>query len=203
MDDKYYTIANPAQHEIKIKGSRFIADCGIAASIDDALDILEAIRKREYAATHHCYAWRVGLFDQKTFKYSDNGEPSGTAGKPIYDIIHGRQIDNVIMVVTRYYGGTKLGTGGLVRAYSEAAIGAIEKAGKKENYLTSQFRVKIDFSLYDQLMRLTNRLGAKQISSEYSDKVNLIIEIRQTLSDVLMKEIIQLSSGKAKIEKIS
>jgi uncharacterized YigZ family protein len=203
MDDKYYTIAKPAHHEIKIKGSRFLADCGFVASIDDAMDTLEAIRKREHAATHHCYAWKVRLFDQRTFKYSDDGEPSGTAGKPIYDVINGQEIDNVIVVVTRYYGGTKLGTGGLVRAYSEAAIGAIDKAGKKENYLTSQLKVEIDFSLYDKLTRLISKLGAKQVSSEYSDMVNLIIEIRQTLSDVLIKEIIQLSAGKAKIEKIS
>ncbi|MFH2048756.1 MAG: YigZ family protein [bacterium] len=203
MDDKYYTIAKPAHHEIKIKGSLFLAECGLVASIDEAMEILEAIRKREHAATHHCYAWRVGLFDQSTFKYSDDGEPSGTAGKPIYDVINGREIDNVIVVVTRYYGGTKLGTGGLVRAYSEAAIGAIDKAGKKMNYLTSQIKVEIDFSLYDKLSRLTGKLGAKQISSEYSDMVNLIIEIRQNLSDVLIEEIIQLSSGKAKIEKIS
>lgn len=203
MDDKYYTIAKPAQYEIKIKGSRFIAECTIAATIEEATDILESIRKREYSATHHCYAWQVGLFNQKAFKYSDDGEPSGTAGKPIYDVIHGREIDNILMVVTRYYGGTKLGTGGLVRAYSEAAIGAMDKAGKKENFLTNQFKVEIDFPLYDQLVRLTNKFGAKQISSEYSDMVTVVLEIRLTKSELLMNEIIQLSSGKAKIEKIS
>jgi len=202
MDDKYYTISKPGRHEIKIKGSRFIAECGMAASIEEVTEVLNSICKREHAATHHCYAWQVGLFDQRTFKYSDDGEPSGTAGRPIYDVISGREIDNVIMVVTRYYGGTKLGTGGLVRAYSEAAIGAIDKAGKKENYVTDQFKVQIEFSLYDQMARLTNKLGAKQISSEFSERVSLILEIRKSHVDQFINDIIQLSNGKAIIEKI-
>jgi len=174
----------------------------MAASIEEVTEVLNSICKREHAATHHCYAWQVGLFDQRTFKYSDDGEPSGTAGRPIYDVISGREIDNVIMVVTRYYGGTKLGTGGLVRAYSEAAIGAIDKAGKKENYVTDQFKVQIEFSLYDQMARLTNKLGAKQISSEFSERVSLILEIRKSHVDQFINDIIQLSNGKAIIEKI-
>lgn len=203
MDDKYFTIAKPAQHEIKIKGSRFIANCGIVASIEEATGILDSICKREHAATHHCYAWQVGLFDQRSYKYSDDGEPSGTAGKPIYDVVNGRNFDNIIVVVTRYYGGTKLGTGGLVRAYGEATIGALDKAGKKENFLTEQFKVQIDFSLYDQMTRLISRIGAKQVSAEYSDTVTLVLSIRLTQSELLIKEITQLCSGKAVIEKIT
>ena len=203
MDDKYFTIAKPAQHEIKIKGSRFIANCDMVASSEKASEMLDSIRKREHAATHHCYAWQAGLFDQRSFKYSDDGEPSGTAGKPIYDVINGKGLDNIIVVVTRYYGGTKLGTGGLVRAYGEAAIGVLDKAGKKENFLTEQFKVQIDFSLYDQMTRLINRLGANQVSAEYSDIVTLIIAIRLTKSELLIKEITQLCSGKAVIEKIT
>jgi len=202
MDDKYYTISQNAQHEIKVKGSRFIAECGVATSIDEASQLLDAVRKREHAATHHCYAWQVGLFNQQTFKYSDDGEPSGTAGRPIYDVIHGRELNNLIMIVTRYYGGTKLGTGGLVRAYSEAAIGAVEKAGKKENYITNRIIVKIEFSLYDQLVRLISKHGAKQVSADYSDIVTLNLEIRLTRSDDLINKIIQFSSGKAIIEKV-
>ncbi len=202
MDDKYYTISNSAKYEIKIKGSRFIAECGIASSIEDASGMLESIRKREHAATHHCYAWNVGHFNDQTYKYSDDGEPSGTAGKPIYDVICGRGLSNIVMVVTRYYGGTKLGTGGLVRAYGGAAIGALDKARKKENFLTNQYKVQIEFSLYDQMARLINKLGAKQVNAEYSDIVTLTLEIRVTKSPLLLDEILQLSNGKAVIEKI-
>ncbi|MCK4606997.1 MAG: YigZ family protein, partial [candidate division Zixibacteria bacterium] len=117
MDDQYYEIAGPARIEIKRKGSRFIAETGAVSSVEEAHEQLETVRSREHAATHHCYAYRVGIADEARFKYSDDGEPGGTAGRPIYDVICGCEVTNALLVVTRYFGGTKLGTGGLARAY--------------------------------------------------------------------------------------
>ena len=202
MDDVYHTPAKEAQHEIKVKGSRFIAECCLVSSPDEAITVLADIRKREHAATHHCYAWRAGLFDDMTFKYSDDGEPSGTAGRPIYDAICGRELENVLVVVTRYYGGTKLGTGGLARAYGETAAGALDKAGRKTQYLTARYRVVIDFGLFDQLNRMLAKYEARQVKADYSDRVTLEIEIRLSRSEALVAAMIELSGGKATIEQL-
>ena len=131
-DDVYYQILKTARHETKVKGSRFIAECATVATADEALSFLGAIRKREHAATHHCYAYTVGLFDDMQFKYSDDGEPSGTAGRPIYDMIGGQELSNCIVVVTRYFGGTKLGTGGLVRGVRRHSPG--RAGGGRQRY---------------------------------------------------------------------
>ncbi len=202
MEDRYYTIDHPAQHELKVKGSRFIGECALVTTTDDALGFLESIRKREHAATHHCYAYRVGLFDDIVFKYSDDGEPSGTAGRPIYDVICGHELEQCIIVVTRYFGGTKLGTGGLVRAYSETAQGVLYQAGRKEQYLTEQYRVEIDFSLYDSFNRIMHSHHARQLDAKYAEHVTIDYEIRLSKAEAMNAAIVQLSNGKAKIEKI-
>lgn len=202
MDDSYFILAAETTFETKVKGSRFIAESHLIHSPDEATKALAAIRKREHAATHHCYAWRAGLFDQRAFKYSDDGEPSGSAGRPIYENICGRDLDNVLVVVTRYYGGTKLGTGGLARAYSEAAGGALDAAGRSEKNLTVQYRVVIDFGLFDQLIRLLNKYEARQVKADYSDHVTLIIEVRLSRAEALAAVIVELSGGKATVEKL-
>jgi len=202
MDDLYYTIDKPDQIEIKIKGSRFIGETSLVNSIEEANRQLAVIRKREHAATHHCYAYRVGLFDKLQFKYSDDGEPGGTAGRPIYDVITGKNITNILLVVTRYFGGTKLGTGGLVRAYSEASAKALNLSGIRENYLTESIKVGLHFSFYDQLVKLLSRFSAVQKNTDFSDHVTMELEIRKSQVDILTEAIIEITNGKAKIEKI-
>ncbi len=202
MDDRYLTIQKPSTRETKVKGSKFIARTSLTASIAEALAQLEAIRKQEHAATHNCYAYVVGFPSEKAeFKYSDDGEPNGTAGRPIYDVVCGGSVTNILLVVTRYFGGTKLGTGGLVKAYSEAAKLAMESSGVKENFITDRLIVEIDFPIYDSLMKTVHRLGAVETKSEFTDRVSVELEIRRSLSEHLFAEIVQLSKGKAKIEK--
>ena len=201
VDDRYYTIRAPSQAETKVKGSRFLAESKLVVSVEEMQTALERIRKREYAATHHCYAYRVGLFNGMTFNYSDDGEPSGTAGRPIYDVICGRNLTNILIVVTRYFGGTKLGTGGLVRAYSKAAKLVVEKSGTKENFITESIKIEIEFPFYDQLARILPKYSAEQTKADYSDRVALELEVRQSRADELIAEISQLSGGKARIER--
>jgi len=201
MDDHYYTIRTPSQHEIKVKGSRFLAESEVVASVEEAQRSLERICKREHAATHHCYAYRVGVSDQMRFKYSDDGEPSGTAGRPIYDVICGHDLTNTIVVVTRYFGGTKLGTGGLAKAYSEAAKLVIGKSGVRQNYITASLKVEIEFPFLDQLLKTLPKYTAKQNKAEYSDRVTLELEVRKSKEEDLIAEITRLSAGNAKIEK--
>ncbi len=202
MDDHFLTIAKESSVETKVKGSRFIGETFLVETVDKARDKLKAVRKREHAATHHCYAWHVGLANEVEFKYSDDGEPSGTAGKPIYDVLCGQSVTNALVVVTRYFGGTKLGTGGLVRAYSEAAKLALEQSGTRDNYLKDRFRIELDFKLYDQWLKIVNRLDAAVINSDFSDVVTLEIEIRQTMADQLKSAYTELTAGKGRIETL-
>ena len=120
MEDTYLTLREGAEAQIKVKGSRFLAEAVPVADEAVAEAALATIRKREYNATHHCTAYRIGPAAD-LFRFNDDGEPSGTAGQPILRQIEGRELTNTLVVVTRYYGGTKLGTGGLIRAYGEAA----------------------------------------------------------------------------------
>ncbi len=203
MDDRYLTIEKPFTQGTKVKGSRFIARTALASTVEQARAQLEAIRKTEHAATHNCYAYVIGFPNEKAeFKYSDDGEPGGTAGRPIYDVVNGSGVTNILLVVTRYFGGTKLGTGGLVKAYSEAAKLAMEKSGTIENFVTDHLKVEIDFPIYDSLMKAAHRLGAVETKSEFTDRVSLELKIRRSLSERLLEEIVQLSKGKAKIEKV-
>ena len=199
MGDLYLTIAREARSELKVKGSRFIGEALQAGSTERANELLAGVCKREHAASHHCYAYRVGLFDEIEFKYSDDGEPGGTAGKPIYDMICGRDITDVLLVVTRYFGGTKLGRGGLVRAYSEAARLVLDLAGQKENFVMSAIEVEVDFARYDQLVRLCSRLSARQTESDFSDVVRVRLEIRRSRAEELIDSITELTDGRAKI----
>jgi uncharacterized YigZ family protein len=201
VDDTYLTIEREARAEIKVKGSRFIAESFLTATLDDAVAKLETVRKREFQATHHCYAYIMGPVGAVQFKYSDDGEPSGTAGKPIYDLAAGRKLTNVLIVVTRYFGGTKLGTGGLAHAYSDSARAVLDESGVRTNYLTDRFRCTLDFPHYDSWQRELHRLGAQVADSQFTDRVSMVVEIRRSRVAELSEAFIELTSGKGRIEK--
>lgn len=203
MDDLYLTLNKETRTEIKIKNSRFIGWTFNCDSVESAVEKLTAIRKQEYNANHNCYAYIVGI-DRKgqTFKYSDDGEPSGTAGRPIYDYLVGTGLVNAIVIVTRYFGGTKLGTGGLVKAYGEAAKTALDQSGTKENFITDIYKLEIDFSLYDRLQKLIGKIGATQIDPKFSDIVKVELSIRRSLSEQLYRDLVELTQGKGIIEKV-
>ncbi|MFZ5979741.1 MAG: IMPACT family protein [Candidatus Zixiibacteriota bacterium] len=203
MEDRFYTIEKEARAELKIKGSRFIGESFLVHTPDEAFDRLNAVRKREYAATHHCYAWQTGLREQTAFKYSDDGEPNGTAGKPIYDVVLGGELTDILLVVTRYFGGTKLGTGGLARAYGDTAKQTLEKSGRKENFLKTRFRLELEFSLYDRWLKKIHALGATVTDSDFAERVTLTAEIRQSKADQLEASFIELTGGKGKIDRVA
>lgn len=127
MDERYPSVMSPASAVMKTEGSRFIADIVPADSESVAISAVETIRKKFHDATHHCFAYIVG-HERNIFRYSDDGEPSGTAGLKIYSALQSHQLSDVLCVVTRYFGGTKLGVGGLGRAYHDAALECIRNA---------------------------------------------------------------------------
>ena len=142
-------ILNPLENEILIDKSRFITNLIPVSSLDEANEALSQIRKTHYNATHNCFAYI--LDKQMTQKMSDDGEPSRTAGMPILEALKAYELDNVLCVVTRYFGGIKLGKGGLIRAYKNSTIEAIKKASVYTKALKVIYLIQVDYSLYESL----------------------------------------------------
>ncbi len=194
--DNYLTVKESSEIELKIKGSKFFGRVFPCPDESTAESTLADIRKKFYDATHNCFAWKVGPGNDVVFRYSDDGEPSGTAGRPIYDQIEGKELTNVLIIVTRYFGGTKLGTGGLTRAYGDAADAAIEKAGIIREYITESFDAVVQFSDYNLVERMIHQAGARIDDSDFSDVIRLKIEIRRSRTDELKSSLIETTSGR-------
>lgn len=183
MSFSYQTIANPVEEiTFKEKGSKFI---GYAFPVLDEEEIKEKLIQlwQKYPdATHICYAFRLGI-DGERYRANDDGEPSGSAGLPIYNQIVSKEITNVLVASVRFYGGTKLGVSGLVKAYKLSAQMALEEAEIVEKHLTE--KVKFEFSYEDQgsVMRNIDKANAEVISTEFTDKCVVIVRIRKDTLD--------------------
>jgi len=198
--DSYLTIKEEADFELKVKGSKFIGQARICPDKDTAETILESIRKKYYDATHNCFAYRTGFGNDAVFRYSDDGEPSGTAGRPIYDTIEGSDLTNLLLVVTRYFGGTKLGTGGLTHAYSQTARETLAKAGTAEKLITGRLPMVVPFSDYNNVERTIYQMKASIISSDFAEVVRLTAEIRLTQMQSLREKLTDITSGRIRFE---
>lgn len=197
--DFYLTIAKPLRAaELKVVGSRFIADLYPVSTKEEIESYLERIRKEFYDASHHCYAFRLGA-NAEQVRAADDGEPSGTAGKPILMVIEGAKLTNVLCVVTRYFGGTKLGTGGLARAYADAAKLAMEDAQIKTVYHMKELRLTYSFDDMSGIERMIAKYGAEKLESIYSDTVEMRISIRQSLVEEFIKEVIDSFQGRVTV----
>ncbi len=201
-DDRYLTIKNEALVETKVVGSRFIAESCLVADAASAQARLDQIRKREHAATHHCFAYRVGTAPDILFKYSDDGEPTGTAGKPIYAVLSGADLTNSMVVVTRYFGGTKLGPGRLSRAYGSAAQAVIVQSGVQENFITRRFRMALEFTHYERWRQVMSSLQAVAPHTEFAANVVMDLSVRAGRAEQLCAAFIELTAGKGIIEPL-
>ncbi|HEU5044062.1 MAG TPA: YigZ family protein [Nocardioidaceae bacterium] len=155
----YQTVARDGTAEIEVKRSRFIAHVARVSSEEQARAVLERVRKEHWDARHHCSAFVLGP-DAAVTRSSDDGEPSGTAGAPMLEVLRGREVSDVVAVVTRYFGGTLLGAGGLVRAYSDAVRAALDSVGVLERRLLRLFDVEVEHALAG---RLENDLRARGV----------------------------------------
>ena len=162
----YLTIAGQCQHEIEIKHSRFIATAVPIDSYDSGLQWIATIKRRYPDATHNCYAMVADKAAQQC-KYSDDGEPSGTAGMPILEVLRHRAIRHTLVVVTRYFGGIKLGTGGLVGAYTQATGAVLDVAHIITMRLSRFYRVEVGFELADVVAQVLRQTGAYTVSVDY------------------------------------
>ncbi len=192
------TIAAPVTVEIdRIRGSRFIADAAPCGDEAAATAHLDAVRGRLRDATHHCFAWRLGL-DRDAHRVSDDGEPAGTAGRPILRRIDGARLTNVAIVVTRYFGGTRLGTGGLVRAYGAAAAAAIARAEVVEVPLCRVVRVRVAYDLQGVLDGLLAAHGLTPTRSDYGAEIVLEIPVPVDDVDAVLADLTERCSGRAR-----
>jgi uncharacterized YigZ family protein len=165
------TLKKPASFEETIKNSRFISHSACVTSQAESLDFYDSVMDPQ--ATHNCWAWRINF----QVRSSDDGEPSGTAGRPILNIIERRGLENVMVVVTRYFGGIKLGVGGLVRAYSGTTAKCLDKAGVIELFPRSEYTIKAGFEWAASVHAILDQFGAEKIEESY-DADGLILKIR-------------------------
>lgn len=199
METDYLTIQASGNHELEIKKSRFIADLGRVSSEDEAKAFIAAVTTREPKATHHCWAYMVGEHDEIQ-RESDNGEPSGTAGVPILTVLQRNHLHNVIGVVTRYFGGIKLGAGGLIRAYSNATSTGIEAVGVVKLVRQQAMTITVDYPNYD---RLNHYLTENQISildTAYTSAVAVTIAVDLDAVTATQTAITNLLSDRLTVE---
>lgn len=200
MLERFLTIEHEAEGEITEKKSVFIANIYPIIDEADALEKLNEVRKKYRDAKHNVFAYRIV---NGTERYSDDGEPSGTAGMPLLTILRGENLQNILVVVTRYFGGILLGTGGLVHAYSDAAKNAISKIIKKEMILHSQYKVTINYELYQSVEYYCRTNNIKIINSIFLDVVVLEIVVKKDEEAMLIKKIVELSNATANIDVVN
>ncbi len=197
----YRTLQAPLRHEIaKIKGSRFLACIAPCQDRDAAASFVESIRREFHDARHVCSAWRLGLGDQD-FRFDDDGEPNGSAGRPILQQIDGHGLSNCVVAVVRWFGGTKLGVGGLVRAYGQAAAEALGRAEIETVVLKERILVRFPYELSGPMQGLCAALDIQPSSSEYGTEVELSFDIPLADCERFVHEVTERSAARAQIER--
>jgi uncharacterized YigZ family protein len=192
MEDTYKTISNPAEGLFKDKGSKFIAYAYPVTSEEQIREIVQAIKKEHYSARHHCYAWRLG-HEKLLFRANDDGEPSSTAGKPILGQIQSFDLTNILIVVVRYFGGTLLGVSGLINAYRNAALDAINQAEIVEKLVEKKLLVEFDYGVMNDVMKLFKDEKLPQVDPQFDLRCRIRTHIR-------LSEVQRIEEGLNKIE---
>lgn len=196
----YYTVKGEGQHEIVIQKSRFIAHVTRAETEEDAQAFIQKIKKEYWNATHNCSAYIIGENDQIQ-KANDDGEPSGTAGVPILEVLKKRHLKDTVVVITRYFGGIKLGAGGLIRAYGKATTEGLAATGIVERKLTRIMSTTID---YTWLGKIENELRSSIYTIKeihYLDKVEIETYVEEGEKQAFMDWMVELTAGQGEILK--
>lgn len=188
MTDHFRTLAEAATGEFKDRGSKFIAYAWPVEDETEAMLHVEALRKEHFKAAHHCFAWRFGT-DGQRFRANDDGEPSGTAGKPILGQIDAFGLTNVVVVVVRYFGGTLLGASGLINAYRETSAEALRQAKTVEKIIGQTFLFHAAYTLLPDLMNALKKYQVEILSEQYDETAHLSISIRLSEIDSTLLKI--------------
>lgn len=194
--DTYLTLARAGTGEFKDRGSRFL---GYAWQVEDeaaALERLDALRKEHFKARHHCFAWRFGR-EGLLFRANDDGEPSGTAGRPILGQIDALGMTNVVVVVVRYFGGVLLGASGLINAYREAAALALSDGGIQTIVIAKTVEINMDYALMPDVVQAIHQLGLNITEENFGERAHMRLSIRESQIDEALLRL------RAKVLKVS
>ena len=185
FEDTYKTIAGPAEGIFRDRGSKFIGYAYPIRSEDEIKGIIQQLKAEHPKARHHCWAMRLSP-DRKVFRINDDGEPSGTAGRPILNTLLSQDVTNIMVVVVRYFGGTLLGVPGLINAYKSAAQEALCAAEFIEKTVNDQYRLTFDYLQLNEVMKLIKDENISVLSQEMDNSCEFVLEIRQTEVNKLM-----------------
>ena len=183
-DDIYHTIAEPAEGVFKDKGSRFLAYAFPVESEEEIREHLARLKKRYYDATHHCYAWRLGAHGER-FRANDDGEPSGTAGRPILGQLLSKGLTYVLVVVVRYSGGTKLGVPGLINAYREATLDVLENSRIVTRTEDAWYEVVFPYTVMNDVMKVVKEEQPVIREQEFDNRCRMVRSIRRSREEGL------------------
>ncbi len=193
MEDLYKTIAAPAEGLYKEKGSKFISLAYPVQSEGQIKEIVAELKDKFYDARHHCYAWMLGA-DKKNFRANDDGEPSSTAGRPILGQIQSNDLTNILIVVIRYFGGTKLGVSGLINAYREAAADALCHAEVVEKTVDEQIRICFSYLVLNDVMKIVKEENPEVLERNFELQCEMLLSIRQKDMENLKERLRQVDS---------
>lgn len=195
---QYKTIAERCEARFIEKKSEFIGYLAPVSTEEQAAEFINEIRAAHRKATHNCYAYI--LRENSTARHSDDGEPSGTAGVPIYEVLRKEELCDAACVVTRYFGGIMLGAGGLVRAYTRGAKDAVNAAKIKVMAMAARVVIEVDYSLYGRLPQIFAEFDARTESEEFADTVKLDVYVREELAEKLREKLVDSCNGKISVE---
>ena len=191
MSDTYKTIIAPTEGIYKEKGSKFLSFAIPVSSADEVKEIVKNYRKEYYDSRHVCYAYMLGA-DRKEFRANDDGEPSGTAGRPILGQINSRELTNILVIVVRYFGGILLGTGGLVVAYKEATTDALDQGEVVEKTVDETISIVFDYVLMNEVMRIIKDTNAQISSQNFEDQCTMQLSIRKQDAGLLSAKLAKI-----------
>jgi len=194
IKDSYKTIIIPTEAELKISKSKFISQVYPVTNSDEVTETISSARKKFYDAAHHPFAYRLGL-DKNNFRYSDDGEPSGSAGKPIMEVIDKFELTDILIVVTRYYGGVKLGVGGLRRAIFDASELAIQNSEIITKHITENFNLEFDYKYIGAVMNFLEKESIIILKNDSDEKVKLECSVIVSQIDKFKDEIGKLTNA--------
>jgi uncharacterized YigZ family protein len=198
----YKSVQNTVESEFTEKKSRFICILGPAVNMEEAEAMLADVHRRYPAATHYCYAWRIRGEGMVTERYSDDGEPNSTAGIPMLNVLKMQEIENVIAVVVRYFGGTLLGTGGLVRAYSHAVIQTLEQADIIVLEYSNHLRITLDYSYYSNFQNKCLGYLIKLDDTGFADQVTIDCWVTESQREALINTLDKITDRTALVEYV-
>ena len=199
MLSHYYTVKTTGEHEIVIEKSRFISQIARAESEEEAQEFIQAIKKKHWNASHNCSAYLIGENDQIQ-KANDDGEPSGTAGVPILEVLKKRNLKDTVVVVTRYFGGIKLGAGGLIRAYGKSTSEGLNAVGVVKRRLVQIMHVKIDYTWLGKLEKELRASVYPVKEIHYLDTVEIEVYVDEDKVQAFTEWMVELTNGQGRIE---